>query len=59
MIDECYMETCCRWDKTKLKLSQHQLYFSDKFFTKRDLVVEEMEETTIKLEKVNFIQSSL
>lgn len=35
MINECYMETCC----------------SEKFFTKRDLVVEEMEETTIKLEK--------
>merc|ERR1719242_1891494 len=34
MIDECFMEACC----------------SEKFFSKRDLVVEEMEETTAKLE---------
>ena len=27
-------------------------YFSEKFFSKRDLVVEEMEETTAKLDKV-------
>ena len=36
MIDESYMESCC----------------SDKFFTKRDGVVEEMEETGGKLKKV-------
>ena len=28
------------------------IYFSEKFFSKRDLVVEEMEETTAKLDKV-------
>ena len=55
MIEECYMETCCRFDIRQI--TQHFLIkslFSEKFFTKRDLVVEEMEETTVKLEKVRY-----
>ena len=31
---------------------RENLNFSEKFFSKRDLVVEEMEETTAKLDKV-------
>ena len=38
MIDEAYMESCC----------------SHKFANKRDLVVEEMEDTSKKLDKVCF-----
>ena len=34
-----------------LKIRQ-KFNFSEKFFSKRDLVVEEMEETTAKLDKV-------
>ena len=32
-------------------------YFSERFFTRADLVQEEMEDTTAKLEKVNFMIS--
>ena len=38
MIDEAYMESCC----------------SHKFANKRDLVVEEMEDTSKKLDKGNY-----
>ena len=54
MINESYMESCCRyiWQETTL---EDQFYFpSEKFFTKRDLVTEEMEITSAKLEKVEY-----
>ena len=35
-----------------LRLQNFYILFSEKFFSKRDLVVEEMEETTAKLEMV-------
>ena len=41
-----------KYSKTKLCEKFKDINFSEKFFSKRDLVVEEMEETTAKLDKV-------
>ena len=41
-----------KYSWTKLREKFKDINFSEKFFSKRDLVVEEMEETTAKLDKV-------
>jgi hypothetical protein len=51
--EECYRETCYRHYKLYIKINIYIKHFQQKGFHQESLVVEEMEETTIKLEKVN------